>query len=408
MANRGVVALRAGCGGAEQAAYQLARQLAADGVEVTLVSEAEGVEETDGLSIVPLDNWLVRRIRVLPGGFARWVVQHLVGNIATARAVFKLLRENQYDVVHVHGSLTALLLARRASVPVVYTEHDATPWSCRYRRWWERRLRRAVYRVVNVAAFKRVDRVTTVFDALRTEMIARWGIDDGRVVTITNGADLGTFNPDRPGISLIRDEYGLDSYCLFVGRLTMRKAPDLVLRALVDCPGLNCAFVGDGPMRKRLEAMVQELGLAGRVVFTGNVDPSLLGRIYADADFLVLPSVSEGTPLVVVESLACGTPVLATRIAGAPALVRDWETGFLVRPGDLGELSMAVRFLAGDADLRRRMGAAGRELVSVSHVWPVIARRYMELYEDVAGVRDPLADELLALPDAPELTTVPA
>jgi hypothetical protein len=54
------------------------------------------------------------------------------------------------------------------------------------------------------------------------------------------------------------------------------------------------------------------------------------------------------------------------------------------------------------------MGAAGRELVSVSHVWPVIARRYMELYEDVAGVRDPLAAELLALPDAPELTTVPA
>ncbi|MHB8469972.1 MAG: glycosyltransferase family 4 protein [Gaiellaceae bacterium] len=397
IANRGVVALRTGSGGAEQAAYQLARQLAADGVLVTLVTDTgEDLPIVDGLEIVPLASSALHRVQALPGGFFRWLLQHLIGNVVTARVARGLLREGGYDLVHVHGALTALLVARKTTLPLVYTEHDATPWSCRYRRWWERSIRRVIYRTINVRAFRRVDCVSPVFAALRDELIERWGIPAAKIVTITNGTDIDIFNPDRPGISLVREQYGLESYCVFVGRLTMRKAPDLLLRTLPDCPGLNCAFVGDGPLRKKLEALAAELGVRDRVAFTGNVEPALLGRIYADADFLVLPSVSEGTPLVVLEALACGTPVLATRVSGSPALVRDWETGFLVRPGDLGELSMAVRFLAGDPELRRKMGENGRELVQTSFLWSVLSRQYIALYEELVGRDESLEHELTA------------
>jgi glycosyltransferase involved in cell wall biosynthesis len=148
---------------------------------------------------------------------------------------------------------------------------------------------------------------------------------------------------------------------------------------------MPCVFVGDGPLRKRLERRAEDLGVADKVGFLGYVAPHELGRIYSEADMLALPSVSEAAPLVVVESLACGTPVLASRIAGLPSVVKDWETGFLFKPGDVGQLAMAIRFMAGDHQLRERMGAIGRERVLAEFPWPIVARQYLGLYRDVSS-----------------------
>jgi len=386
MVTRGVVPIQPGAGGAELVAFQLAKELARAGHDVTLISDAtEGVELVPGLELHRLESKLLQRVQSLPGGFWRWLIEHLVGNLSASRAARRLLAGGDYDLAHTHGALSAILIARKSPVAVLYTEHDSTPWISRYRRWWERAIRKVIYRALNVTAWHRASHVVPVFDLLRSSMIVRHSVPASRVTTVVNGTDVDVFNPHRPGLSLVRDEFGFDRYALFVGRLTPRKAPDTLLRALVDTPGINCAFAGDGPMRRKLEELTDSLGLRDRVAFLGNVAPTDLARVYADADFTVLPSVSEGMPLVVIESMACGTPVLTTRLAGSEALIDDWETGFLVKPDDLGQLEMALRFLWGDADLRARMGLKAREKAIRDFVWPEVAKQYLDLYSRLSS-----------------------
>jgi len=114
-----------------------------------------------------------------------------------------------------------------------------------------------------------------------------------------------------------------------------------------------------------------------------------LGPIYADADVVILPTVSDAFPLVALEAMACGTPVLASRVSGLPEMIEDWQTGFLVKPGDVGQLAMGIRFMTGDHTLRERMGSNGRRRVREEFRWPRVADRYLETYRSAAGIPDP-------------------
>jgi D-inositol-3-phosphate glycosyltransferase len=373
------VPIKVGCGGAELAMYQLSKSLALAGHEVTVVADVSRHEfpVTPGLTFVAPKGRLHRVAARLPSGFFGWIVRHLVGNLAGVARARELMRRERFDIVHAHANLAAYLLARPGDVPVVYTEHDSTPWSCRYRRLHERLIRRAIYRLVNVPAFRRATRVATICESLRLELLERWGIDATNVLTILNGADFDVFNTDDWEAT---SRSPFERYCLFVGSLTARKAPDLLVRALVEAPDTNCVFAGDGPMRSRLEALADRLGVADRVAFLGNVRPDELAPLYSSADLLVLPSFSETTSLVAFEAMACGTPVLSSRIAGLPEVVHDWRTGFLVKPGDVGQLAIAIRFLTADREALARMGAKAQRRIRKRFLWPNVAREYLALY----------------------------
>jgi glycosyltransferase involved in cell wall biosynthesis len=99
----------------------------------------------------------------------------------------------------------------------------------------------------------------------------------------------------------------------------------------------------------------------------------------------------------VIESMACGTPVLTTRLAGTETLIDDWETGFLVKPDDLGQLEMALRFLWGDADLRARMGRNARAKAIRDFVWPQVASQYLDLYSRLR-LAAPVVEPVEAIP----------
>ena len=389
MATRGVVPVRAGCGGAEIVVYELARSMAELGHRVTLVGE---VDESDfelpaGLDVVQVRNAAQRATRWLPDGLAKWMVQHLFGNIAVARTTRRLLRERpgSFDIVHAHGALSAALISIGHPSHLVYTEHDATPWSCRYRRWYERMLRKAIYRSLNVVAFKRADRVITVFPSLAEEIITYWNVPREHVTVVSNGADPTFLDWDPEPAGAAESEVSFSNYALFVGSLVPRKCPDLLLDALAETPDLPCVFVGDGPMRPTLERRAQELGIAERVTMLGTVSRQRLANVYRDADMLVLPTVSDAFPLVALEAMACGTPVLATRVSGLPEMIEDWQTGFLVKPGDVGQLAMGLRFLAGDPDLRRHMGRNARTRVLEGFQWSAVAERYLDVFRTAAG-----------------------
>ncbi len=154
-------------------------------------------------------------------------------------------------------------------------------------------------------------------------------------------------------------------HLVFVGRLTPIKGLRILLEALVRAresrPDLHLTLIGDGEDRVHLEALAARLGAA--VVFAGYRSQGEIARLLSEADALVLPSFAEGLPVVLMEAMASGRPVIATRVGGISELVEDGVSGLLVPPGDVESLAQGICRIADDPDLRKRMGEAGQATV---------------------------------------------
>ncbi|MFD1342727.1 glycosyltransferase family 4 protein [Litorisediminicola beolgyonensis] len=171
--------------------------------------------------------------------------------------------------------------------------------------------------------------------------------------------------PDRYGREA--SEKGPGTRLLFVGRLAgVKGVPllvDAVRRLASDHPDVQLDLIGDGPDRAALEAKVTNAGLSDRIRFLGYRNQEAVADALVETDLFVLPSFAEGVPVVLMEAMAAGVPVVTTRIAGVPELVEDGETGLLVPAGNPEALTSAIATLITDPDRRRRMGAAGQRKV---------------------------------------------
>jgi teichuronic acid biosynthesis glycosyltransferase TuaC len=171
-------------------------------------------------------------------------------------------------------------------------------------------------------AAEQADGIVTVCNALRDEMIAL-GVDDTKIVSLRNGVDLNLFQPiERPAAQPFT--------LVTVGHLVPVKAQELIVGALALLPGVRLVIAGDGPNRGMLENLARELGVSERVTFLGAVPQSALRAHYGAADAMVLASSREGWANVLLESMACGTPVVASRVWGTPEVVAAPEAGVLM------------------------------------------------------------------------------
>ncbi|KAA3646292.1 MAG: glycosyltransferase family 1 protein [Chloroflexi bacterium] len=173
-----------------------------------------------------------------------------------------------------------------------------------------------------------------------------------------------------------------------VGRVVYQKGIDLTLQALSQLQDLDWRYtvIGDGSELPILEAMAADLGIAERVDFAGWRGKSDLPVCYQDANLYVYPSRHEGMPNVVLEAMASGLPVVASRIAGNEELVIPDETGLLVPPDDVDALTDALRQLIPDAQRRQQMGQAARQRVEEHYTWRSVAEQYLELLEKAVEV----------------------
>ncbi|MGK5114795.1 MULTISPECIES: glycosyltransferase family 4 protein [unclassified Geodermatophilus] len=272
-----------------------------------------------------------------------------------AEVVSGWLAGHPADVFHCHvgtGSENwpGVRLARRAGCPVVVqTQH--LPYLVAHPR-----KRRAYH-----AGIEAVDRLIAVSEGLR-RTYQRIGVAPGRFTTVPNGvAPLR----ERLGRDAARAALGLDPaqpVVLTVGRLTHMKGQwhlvDAVPGLLARFPDLAVVLVGDGPLREALEKRAAALGVRNAVRFPGHRPDAR--QLLAAADVFALPSRHEGMPLVALEAMEAGLPVVATRVIGTEEVVVDGVTGALVRPDDPAALGAALERLLADPSLRRRQGAAGR------------------------------------------------
>jgi glycogen(starch) synthase len=170
---------------------------------------------------------------------------------------------------------------------------------------------------------------------------------------------------------------------LFVGRVVYQKGLDILLPVLTELKHLPWEFsvVGDGPQREMLEKVALKTGISDRIHFRGWQRGTGVEQQYRLANLFVFPSRHEGMPNAVLEAMASGLPVIATRIAGSEELVLPGETGQLVVPDDPSELKSALIPLLTNADMRREMGLAGRRRVEDNFTWNGVAKKYLDVLE---------------------------
>src|SRR5438094_232785 len=289
-------------------------------------------------------------------------------------AIWRHCRRHRYDVIHVHWPVPLALLGwaaqRAAPAALVTTVYGVEV------RWVKHGLR--FLKGFLAWAARRSDRVVAISADTARELRE---IVDVPIEVIPYTTSL----PDTAAVALPQPTHGP---VLFVGRLVERKGVahliDAVARLGDDRPSLE--IIGDGPERAALEARVNALGIADRVVFRGQVTTEELRRSYARAAVFVLPSVldargdTEGLGVVLLEAMNYGTPVVASRVGGIPDIVEDGVSGLLVPPGDADALAAAVRRLRDDPALARRLGEAGRRRLQEEFSWDVIVTRWLDLY----------------------------
>jgi glycogen(starch) synthase len=294
--------------------------------------------------------------------------------VAAARALRRL--PGRYDLVHAHLGedaavlLVALAAARRWSAPLVVTVH-MSPRHTLAGAGPRARFLRTVGGAAETAAVRRAAAVVTLTDRL-AELVR--GSAVGRVHVIPSGTRVFDAVPTR------------HAGVLFVGRLHRQKGVDTLIRALpLLPPAASVLLVGDGPERPALQRLAGELGVADRVTVTGFLPHGMVPGLVAGADVVVLPSRYEELGTALVEAMAAGRPVVATRVGGIPELVRDGVDGLLVPPDDPEALAKAVIRVLANPVLAAELGASGRARVA-GHDWAVLAGRVLDVYRAVLPV----------------------
>lgn len=285
-------------------------------------------------------------------------------------AFFRLLSlflKERPQIVHTHmakaGTL-GRLAALCAGVPIrIHTYHGHV-----FHDYFSRPKTRLFLAVERMLA-RTSHRLIAVSDAVRDELCHRYRIGSTeKVEVIPLGLELDPFLESHPFRGALRRELGLAEgihVVGIVGRLAPIKDHSFFLSVASNLLkrrwDVRFVVVGDGELRKGLEQKVKQMGLSKEVLFLGwRTD---LERVYPDLDVVVLTSKNEGTPVSLIEAMACARPVVATRVGGVPDVVREGVTGFLVPPGETQIFCQRLESLLDNVEKRRAFGERGREWV---------------------------------------------
>jgi glycosyltransferase involved in cell wall biosynthesis len=304
-------------------------------------------------------------------------------------------RGADFDVVHDNQCLGyGVLGLARAGLPVLATVHhpitvdrsvelaQAATWQRRLslRRWYG-------FLRMQKRVLARLPRIITVSTTSARDICAQMGARPERVAVVPVGVEAAHFRP-LPGVARVP------------GRIMTTASADVALKGLVplieavakvrtERPA-ELVVVGQPRDGSLVPATVERLGLEGAVHIVGAVDHDRLVELYAEAEVAVVPSLYEGFSLPAVEAMACGVPLVATTGGALPEVVGDdGDTALLVPPGDVGALAVAIGRLLDDADLRGRVGAAGRARVLDRYTWRATAQATVDEYRRLLAGRAP-------------------
>jgi glycosyltransferase involved in cell wall biosynthesis len=390
--------------------YYLTRELARQGHDVHVIAGAPYPRLAEGVTahnVVDYSYWTYHHYKkdwafnrdplsyFHPWNFyeffsTRIALSSLLANFSV-RAYMKLReisRDRPFDIVHDNQTLSYGVWAMQFSgVPLVATVHHPLSYdlknALRQSRTWYERGRRVLWSpwVMQEFVARRLDRVIVVSETSRADVQAAFELPDEKIRVVHNGIDTDTFRP-LPGVQRLTDKL------LYVGNSEDRnKGARFFLEAvnmLKDELDFRVTFVDNFKHNLKLAPrLVDEFGLHSIVDFTGRVPTGELARHYNEARLFVTSSVHEGFGLPLAEAMACETPVLGTQIGAYQEIAEHGVSGWLVPPRDSRALADAIRMLWNDAELRARLGIAGRRRVLDTFNWRKAAEATLAVYEEV-------------------------
>lgn len=352
-------------GGIENHCYHLCTRLAKH-VEITVVVSATGwraaVETVDGVKVVRVPRYAeIARTPMSPG-------------------LFSYLRRADADIVHVHvpnPMAAAAVLAVRPRGKLIVMYHSDI---IRQKRLFE------LYRGIDRAFLSRADGIiASTPQNMEYSPILRRFRDRIRIIPYGVNPDDFAMTPEREErVRKLRKRFG-PRVVFFVGRHVYYKGIEYLIRAMKSVDA-HLVVGSDGPLTAELKQLTRSLDLTARVTFAGRIPEDDLPCYYHASDIFCLPSVarSEAFGIVQLEAMACGVPVVSTRLTtGVVYVNQDGVTGLTVPPGDSPALAEALNRLLRDEPLRRRLGTQGRERVYREFTHEINASRTLQLYADV-------------------------
>lgn len=318
--------------------------------------------------------------------------------LAGIMVVAKHLRQTPYDMIHAHWALpnTLITLAARGLARAQHTKvftsfpgSDVTVLKAlgRLGRWCG-------------GVIARSDFLSCNSQDLKEELIAL-GLPADKIALVIYGVDAARLAYDATARQQIRAQYHVsetESILLMVGRFVPKKGFAMVMEAM---PQIRAAtdgtatvwVVGDGPEAATYQRILAANGCIPYVRFLGRLPVHELHRLYSAVDILLMPSMrlpADGLNVVVPEAMACGRPIVATRVGGNDLVVLEGENGFLHEPGDLATLAERTALLCRDTALRARMGQASRRLIDERFSWQRIAAQLLREVAQQKGEQWPI------------------
>lgn len=294
--------------------------------------------------------------------------------IKTAKVIEDICLKEKIDLVHCNtptGLDAAALVRNRTGVPVIFTVHSVPMWG---------------NPVVGSEIDKKADIVITVSNFIKQHLI-KTGLISSKIKLIYLGIDTKKFK-ERSLDSSVKTSLGIKSaerVVMCVARLYVTKGINHLIKAipivLEKGNNIKVVFVGDGANRKEYEKLAKDLGVENKVLFLGVKDN--VEELLSIADIFCLPSIRDNFPFAILEAMAEGKPVVATRVGGIPEAVVDKVTGLLIPPGDIQGLANAINKLLEDSNLAKRLGSNAKNRIKEKFIFGLMFNETVAAYKEV-------------------------
>lgn len=297
--------------------------------------------------------------------------------------LYSLIKKYHFGLIHSNGyfaDIIAVPLARLFGIPCLSTCHGFIDNDPKLR----------FYNRLDYFMLNHSEKIIAVSEPIR-DLLAKKGVDGRRIEFLANAVQSHRTAQNGIGTKAeIRKRHGIpdgDFVAGYIGRLSVEKGVDNILKALAILKNegilVKVMIIGDGPKRGDLEEMASRLNIAELVLFLGfRQEPAA----YLEAmDLFILPSLTEGTPMALLEAMSAGVPIIASSVGGIPDIVKDGEHGLLIRSGDFAGLSKAVKRLLREPELRNLLACNASSLIERNYGMGQWIQRLDSIYQDLMG-----------------------
>ncbi len=370
-------------GGAGNASAQIAKALVRQGYAVdVLTSGIHGQPEHEVIEGVHIYRVPSKRKSIHDCGFrGAW------SYVFSAMPVLKkLLKQNHYDALHYFFGLPTGLLSigvpeARKIPSVISLRGSDVPGYDPYNRMltWAHRLLKPLTRTI----WKKADAVVALSQSLHDQ--AKLTLPSKPIEVISNAIDTDLFTPTHHQ----RDT--TDIHLLIVARLIPRKGITDLLQAiaLLKNPNIHLTIQGTGPYSETLEALAIRLGIQDQITFAGFQPRHLLPKTYQQADIFILPSYAESCGLALLEAMACGLPVIISRIGGMVEHVEHEKNGLIIPPKDPQALALAIEKLINNPELCTTLSQNNVNKIGADYTWDAVSQKYAAIYTHIIESKSP-------------------